>query len=248
MIPSRLVDGGGNLLGGHPRASFREGGEDVGRFWIRSHPEEDNPYPYEPKRGAAGKGVCIMTPDARRWRKIMDWINPVEWFAWIYGKFFQGHGVVGGLVVIGFWCVIGLALWIRGVDKYKEDHPKRFPSETSSEENTHAGASLSEAEKQEVVQRLIGEYKKTHPQSSQEMAEGKFRPMLDWVNRKLTDQGRDFRLQYNPRPKSRAIVVEGSKDVKIEGNRIEGFDEGIVIVRSEKVSAERNIIVPPKRP
>jgi hypothetical protein len=25
------------------------------------------------------------------WRTIMDWLNPIEWVAWLYGRFFPGH-------------------------------------------------------------------------------------------------------------------------------------------------------------
>jgi hypothetical protein len=53
----------------------------------------------------------------------MDWLNPIEWVAWIYGKLFQNHATAGGFVVVTLFAVIGLILWIRGVDKYKEDHP-----------------------------------------------------------------------------------------------------------------------------
>jgi hypothetical protein len=55
----------------------------------------------------------------------MDWLNPVEWFAWIYGKFFQGHIIAGGIVMTGLCAVLGFVLWIRGVDKYREEHPAK---------------------------------------------------------------------------------------------------------------------------
>jgi hypothetical protein len=53
----------------------------------------------------------------------MDWLNPVEWAAWVYGKLFQQHVVLGGILVVGVCAAIGLMVWIRGVDKFKEDHP-----------------------------------------------------------------------------------------------------------------------------
>jgi hypothetical protein len=52
----------------------------------------------------------------------MDWLNPVEWAAWIYGKVFQDHAVFGGILFVGVIAGVGLLVWIRGVDKYKEDH------------------------------------------------------------------------------------------------------------------------------
>jgi hypothetical protein len=57
----------------------------------------------------------------------MDWVNPVEWVAWLYGKLFQNHANVGGCVVVALFATIGLVLWIRGVDKYKEEHPPTPP-------------------------------------------------------------------------------------------------------------------------
>jgi hypothetical protein len=53
----------------------------------------------------------------------MDWLNPIEWAAWIYGKLFQEHVIVGGILVTGICAAVGLMVWIRGVDKYKEEHP-----------------------------------------------------------------------------------------------------------------------------
>jgi len=65
-----------------------------------------------------------LTKGARpRWRKVMEWANPVEWFAWTYGKFFQNHFYIGAAAVMLVFSVLGLILWIRGVDRYKENHP-----------------------------------------------------------------------------------------------------------------------------
>jgi hypothetical protein len=61
----------------------------------------------------------------QRLRYFMDWANPVDWFAWIYGKIFQNHVYAGGAMVVIAFALIGLVLWIRGVDKYKEEHPPK---------------------------------------------------------------------------------------------------------------------------
>jgi len=54
----------------------------------------------------------------------MDWPNPVEWCSWIYGKFFAGHPLIGFFVVAGV-AVSGVAfIWMRGVDRYYEEHPR----------------------------------------------------------------------------------------------------------------------------
>jgi hypothetical protein len=55
----------------------------------------------------------------------MDWLNPVEWAAWLYGKAFQNHALAGGTVVVGFFALVGLLVWVKGVDKYREDHPSK---------------------------------------------------------------------------------------------------------------------------
>lgn len=69
----------------------------------------------------------------------MDWINPVEWLAWLYGKAFQNHAYIGGIVVVAAFAVIGLVLWIRGVDKYKEEHQR--PPDSHAEEAKPSSAS-----------------------------------------------------------------------------------------------------------
>jgi hypothetical protein len=53
----------------------------------------------------------------------MDWFNPVEWFAWLYGKLFQNHFYMGAAAVMVVFSGLGLVLWIRGVDRCKEEHP-----------------------------------------------------------------------------------------------------------------------------
>jgi hypothetical protein len=54
----------------------------------------------------------------------MDWANPVEWFSWLYGKCFQNHPYFGGACVVTFCALVGLVLWIRGVDRFKEEHAR----------------------------------------------------------------------------------------------------------------------------
>lgn len=63
----------------------------------------------------------------------MSWFNPLEWFAWLYGKYFQNHFYLGALCVILVFGFVGLMLWIRGVDKYKEEHPQQLGSQEGKE-------------------------------------------------------------------------------------------------------------------
>ena len=55
----------------------------------------------------------------------MDWLNPVEWLAWLYGKVFKGHALGGGIAVVASFAIVGLVLWLRAVDKYNEEHDPR---------------------------------------------------------------------------------------------------------------------------
>lgn len=52
-------------------------------------------------------------------------VNPIEWLAWIYGKFFVGHPIIGYLVLCGLGAGLIAILWIRAVDKYNEQHTRQ---------------------------------------------------------------------------------------------------------------------------
>src|SRR5712671_702559 len=73
------------------------------------------------------------------WRKIMDWLNPIEWFSWIYGKVFQQHVYLGGRGVVILFAILGLILWVRGVDKYQEDHPKTTQAASTPATSSDSG-------------------------------------------------------------------------------------------------------------
>ena len=82
----------------------------------------------------------------------MGGLNPVEWLAWMYGKFFRGHPLFGGIVRCLFALVsgvIGLTLWLRAVDKFNEDHtsPKQEAAKVNipSTEPIAASASLNQS-------------------------------------------------------------------------------------------------------
>ena len=54
--------------------------------------------------------------------------NPIDWLAWVYGKWFVSHPWRGYFVVSILSCVVVLlvigVLWLRALDKYKELLPK----------------------------------------------------------------------------------------------------------------------------
>jgi hypothetical protein len=54
----------------------------------------------------------------------MEWLNPIEWLAWVYGKVFQQHALFGGFVVVFIFAAFGFVLWIRAIDKFNEEHAK----------------------------------------------------------------------------------------------------------------------------
>ncbi len=61
-----------------------------------------------------------------QWRKFL---NPVDWLAWFYGRFFLNHPYRGWAVFVCITFVVVLiiatALWVRAIDKYNEEHPKK---------------------------------------------------------------------------------------------------------------------------
>lgn len=57
----------------------------------------------------------------------MATFNPVEWLALIYGKWFQGHPLVGfGVIALVLLAVLWI-FWQLGIDKYTEQHSIRSP-------------------------------------------------------------------------------------------------------------------------
>jgi hypothetical protein len=50
-------------------------------------------------------------------------VNPIDWIAWIYGKFFADHPILGGVVFCFGASAIMLLLYLRAIDKYHDDHP-----------------------------------------------------------------------------------------------------------------------------
>jgi len=51
-------------------------------------------------------------------------VNPIDWIAWIYGKFFADYPVLGGIVFCFGASAIMLLLYLRAIDKYREDQAK----------------------------------------------------------------------------------------------------------------------------
>jgi hypothetical protein len=67
----------------------------------------------------------------------MDWLNPVEWIAWVYGRFFQGHPILGGIVVLTLWTLGGVVIWVRAVDKYKDEHSSKVQDVAKEEKSAN---------------------------------------------------------------------------------------------------------------
>jgi hypothetical protein len=131
------------------------------------------------------------------WGRIMEWFNPLEWLAWLYGKFFQNHSWIGGTVVVGAFGIIGLFLWVRAVDKYKEEHPDPKPQavaeNNASTQQTPATASARELQ--------------THPSAK--------------IGKKHT---RTAKLQTHPPTPATQRTAE---PIKIVGNAIGGTDASV---------------------
>jgi hypothetical protein len=56
-----------------------------------------------------------------KWKSMA---NPVDWFAWIYGKWFNGHPWLGYFTLLGIGVLVLGLVWIRAIDKYNEQHPQ----------------------------------------------------------------------------------------------------------------------------
>jgi hypothetical protein len=69
-----------------------------------------------------------MTPNKSAWRKIVEWANPVEWFSYIYGRFFNGHPWLGFVPVAVVVLIFTALAWWRGVDNYNKEHPTTVES------------------------------------------------------------------------------------------------------------------------
>jgi hypothetical protein len=61
-------------------------------------------------------------------------MNPFEWLAWIYGKFFANHHPVWGYVTVCIFASAVAALcWARGIEKYNEDQSTRITGSVPTE-------------------------------------------------------------------------------------------------------------------
>ncbi|MGA7968076.1 MAG: hypothetical protein WB983_05550 [Terriglobales bacterium] len=68
-------------------------------------------------------------------------MNPIDWLAWIYGKFFYGHPWLGYFVAVVVLAIPFLLLWLRAVDKYEETHPKMMAATAPSSVSPPVAAS-----------------------------------------------------------------------------------------------------------
>jgi parallel beta-helix repeat protein len=115
---------------------------------------------------------------------------------------------------------------------------------------------LTDAEKHKIVSDLMGSYRTRNTEAiSQRLDAGDVATIEaeeKWVNRKLRQQGNNFRatLKRMPqaRPKSRGIVIEGCTDCMIDSNIVRGFDEGISIKNSPGLKARGNEVSGPEPP
>jgi hypothetical protein len=191
-----------------------------------------------------------MPLSSRRWRRMFDWLNPIELSEYLYGRFFLNHPYRGGIVFIGtftiLFSVVVLFVWVRGVDRYKEKHSTEssgsMVSTTTAKPEEQGVVNLSEEAKNQIVQKLAKEYQGLHPGGPK----GFTQPMVNWINKKLRQQKMEFYVSLPAQSKSRGIVVEGSKDAQIENATAIGYDEGIVIKDSPgaKFSGTTKAIAP----
>jgi len=69
------------------------------------------------------------------WRRVL---NPIEGFAWVYGKWFINYPILGYAVVCSIGALIMAILWTWGIDKYNEkllNTPEKQPAAIKSQDN-----------------------------------------------------------------------------------------------------------------
>jgi hypothetical protein len=69
-------------------------------------------------------------------------VNPLEWFAAIYGKWFVGHPVVGYVVILLCAAIVLLPFWLLGIEKYKKENPTPIQDPFLRDEGIKSGADM----------------------------------------------------------------------------------------------------------
>lgn len=100
-----------------------------------------------------------------RWRQI---VNPIDWIAWVYGKWFAPHAIIGACAFCTFAVVVMLFLYLRALDKYTEEHskaltppmiqvpaPKQYDKEMVEQHEVHADAKVAVAHPLEPEVRIV---------------------------------------------------------------------------------------------
>jgi hypothetical protein len=81
-------------------------------------------------------------------------VNPVEWFAYIYGKFFVGYPLFVGYMVVGLiGASAAVLLWMSAIDKYNEQRKAEPISD----------ADLDKRIESRIKQRLASENRREPP-------------------------------------------------------------------------------------
>ena len=68
-------------------------------------------------------------------------MNPVEWLAWLYGKFFTNHTVLSYFLVSAVALALGVLAWTRAIDKYRSEHPPSASTENPPPKSSQHTAS-----------------------------------------------------------------------------------------------------------
>jgi hypothetical protein len=201
-----------------------------------------------------------------RLRKVA---NPIEWFAWLYGKFFLGHPYRGVVVIAIVWAAFGLVLWARGVDKYKEDHKPTVAitqekpvdsgpgkkdavdTQKKDEEPTSPARHIKKislapvpTEKpmtQEEALVLINTLAQQYRDEHPGPVQISIPDMIQWINGELETQGKAFRVHAGPRP-----TVLNNVNIQGFGSTQMSVPEGAVVIMKNgsvtggKVGIENN--------
>jgi hypothetical protein len=81
------------------------------------------------------------------------------------------------------------------------------------------GESLPSDVREQIVRELVSEYKRAFPDRVTEISEGNLQQITTWVNSKLKEQGRPFRVKSSPTPSAANVTSLGTPSTASTGSQ-----------------------------
>jgi hypothetical protein len=171
-------------------------------------------------------------------------LNPVEWFEWIYGKWFVGHPWRGFLTLAITSCVvlsliIG-ALWLRAMDKYAEKQPPKQQAVTMTDSSAQSvAARASETAEPNKAKTAIAarprHVKRSHPSASLPKMQSSSQTPEIPINSVVENAGRINRMEI-----SHAQVIAPPNGIAKVMQNLPGSESSDVKIDSPVVSSAPN--------